>query len=552
MCAKIRQMIKDVYPTKGQFHKEEDVAVVVEFDKWIIEQLNSRPRELEIIVTHFDEKVFNKKYALELCLESAEFTMKPFECGGYGVVIKCGDMCAKTAFDVAENHYLIPRYGFLSDFTDKDVGDEDVKSMLKLHINLVQFYDWMYRHENLVANTEKYTDLMGKEMTTEIIKEKIRCCHQYGMKAMAYGAVYAASEKFYEQHESWGMYTNKAKPIKFIDLFYIMNIDVACPWHQHIITRYCEAITRMDFDGIHMDTYGYPKSGFSKDGDYIKMDEMFGPLINNTKAALCKVKEETTVIFNNVGNWPVKMTAEANQDILYVEVWEPYDKYIHIQQIIHEGKAVNDKSLIVSAYLKPYISATQEQAFNALALLSACIIANGSTHLIMGEEKRVLTQGYYVDHYPIEEPYFTEIRTYYDFAVQYAEIFYDKELVDVSMTHAYGDNLEYVFEGMATSAYAEAGKVWTIIREHDSMKVISLINLVGNSERWNEAKNKPIQQKDLTIKVLLNQTVKEIFLVSPEAPEMKKIKYKVCEQGRGTVAVIHVDEINFWSVLVIR
>ncbi len=552
MQEKKKQMIKDVYPTKGQFHKGEEVAVVIELEEYTIEQLKKTSQELEIIVTHFDEQVFCGKYALELDSRSIQYLIKPFECGGYGVTIKLGTECMRTAFDVAKSHHIIPRYGFLSDFTTEDTGDEDIKSMLRLHMNLVQFYDWMYRHEYLVADTKQYMDLMGKSMSTEIVQKKIDACHRYGMKTMAYGAVYAASKEFYEEHADWGMYTNDAKPITFIDLFYIMNIDATCPWHQHIIDQYCTALKRMDFDGIHMDTYGYPKSGYDVDKSYIKMDEAFGPLIDNTKAALDKVKKETTVIFNNVGNWPLDVTAKANQDILYVEVWEPYDKYVHIQRIIHEAKVASSKSLIISAYLKPYMYATQEQAFNALALLTACIVANGSTHLVMGEDKRVLTQGYYVDHYPVEERYYNAIRKYYDFSVQYAEIFFDKELIDVSMTHAYGDNLEYVFEKVETSPYAQAGKVWTIIREHTTMKVISFINLVGNNEQWNEGKNRPIVQRDMIVKILLNQSIEGVYLISPESPKMQKLTYETYDQGRGTVAVVHVDKIDIWSVLVVR
>ena len=42
------------------------------------------------------------------------------------------------------------RYGFLSDFSSGDGDRLDVEWMRDLHLNAVQFYDWMYRHDRLL------------------------------------------------------------------------------------------------------------------------------------------------------------------------------------------------------------------------------------------------------------------------------------------------------------------------------------------------------------------------------------------------------------------
>lgn len=54
----------------------------------------------------------------------------------------------------------------------------------------------MYRHDDLVPPEDTFTDLMGRELSLQVVKEKIALCHSYGMKAMAYGAIYAASKDF--------------------------------------------------------------------------------------------------------------------------------------------------------------------------------------------------------------------------------------------------------------------------------------------------------------------------------------------------------------------
>ena len=123
---------------------------------------------------------------------------------GYGVnVYQQNDLekpILQTAFDVAESPRKLLRYGFLSDFTEKDRDNGALEWLLKCHINLIQFYDWSYRHDSLVAPQEDYHDMMGKEISGSTVKAKIAKAKALGMHPTAYGAVYAASKPFFEKH----------------------------------------------------------------------------------------------------------------------------------------------------------------------------------------------------------------------------------------------------------------------------------------------------------------------------------------------------------------
>ena len=148
------------------------------------------------------------------------------------------------------------------------------------------------------------------------------------------------------------------------DIFCIMNISEQSPWHHHSIGEYRKAVEQVGFDGIHMDTYGYPKTGFSRLGGEPKLerlDEQFPALINNTRRELEQSKDDVCLIFNNVGNWPVDTVGAAAQDAIYVEVWKPYERYHHIREIIawaqrHGG----GKPVILAAYLVPFRLETEE------------------------------------------------------------------------------------------------------------------------------------------------------------------------------------------------
>ena len=57
-----------------------------------------------------------------------------------------------------------------------------------------------------IVPADQYQDMMGKHNSLPAIRKRIADCHQHGMVAMAYGAVYAACRSFREAHPTWGLY----------------------------------------------------------------------------------------------------------------------------------------------------------------------------------------------------------------------------------------------------------------------------------------------------------------------------------------------------------
>jgi dextranase len=562
--------IIDVFPMKAQFLSEEPIKIAVEV---VNEGKMQEQFRVEWDITFLNKSIEHNHLvgalqAHEQRRIEIEVSPKKEDFKGYGMDVSlfCQDDCTQemsSAFDVVSNWRKSTRYGFLSDFYTKEAGDRaDVESLNKLHINLVQFYDWMYKHDDLVSPVTEYTDLMGRILNRDVVQEKIHLCHQYGMKAMAYGAVYAASKEYYEQHKDSALYDSNGNVIDFIHIFYIMNIAKASPWHDHIINQYNEAIVKLDFDGIHMDTYGSPKTAISKlnqKDSVIRLEEHFPELINHTRQVLEQSKEDIALIFNNVGNWPVDTVALAEQDAVYIEVWDPYERYHHIGQIMAWANHLSHgKPVILAAYLKPFREEKQEtieRAHMAALLLTAVITSNGGYHLLLGEENAVLTQGYYVDYSKVDESFMRLIRNYYDFLIRYANVFFNHDLRDVSMTHLKGDNLEYQINNVDYSTYGEPNKVWTIVREKPGMKVISFINLTGNEDdRWNEGKETLNLVQNIEIKIIIEEGIKEVFLASPDQNmgRPQTIDYEVIQGDKGKNVVVTVPELYVWSVLVLE
>ena len=445
----------------------------------------------------------------------------------------------------------------MSDFTQDDADNGAVEWLNKCHINMVQYYDWSYRHDHLVTDQEFYTDMMGKPISRKTVKDKIKKCAEHGMHSIAYGAIYAASKPFFEKHTNWALYNSCQKPFVFIDVFYIMNIAKNSPWRHHLIAEYRKAITKMGFAGIHMDTYGFPKTAYSHLGEkpeLIRLDQEIPSLINQTREELAGANQDPYLIFNNVGNWPVYSTAAAKQDAVYIEVWNPYERYSHTAQLIDEARQLSggQRPIILAAYLEPFRKDSRERAMNAARILTAAIVSNGAYHLLQGENQAVLTQGYYSDYTRLSEKDAAILRRCNDFMIRYLDLFYDEELRNVSMTHMGWDNYEYQCQSHPVSTYGEANKLWLTIREKGSRKCLYFVNLCGcEDDYWNRGKDTPIPQENIRIVVQVDSPVKGVYAASPdgEAMQAQAIQYTDFENDKGAFIEFVLPRIEHWTVV---
>lgn len=550
--------MNDFYPDKAQYLTGEPVRLIAELKEF-------PPEGCTAVLTVFrlNETVSIQKSpaAKEMIFQLGEYS-ETFAGFGAELSILSGDAeidSAATAFDVVSEHRRAIRYGFLSDFDSPDAGCDDVETLRKYHINFIQYYDWCYRHDDLVAPTVRYSDMMGKAVDLSVVREKIAACRRFGMKSLGYGAVYAASRDFYEKHPDWGFYTGAGDPLVFIGTFYLMNVHRNSPWRNHIIREYVKAVESIGFDGIHMDTYGFPKTAFShlnRRNELVKLEEEYPSLIEETKEALDPVRPDSDLIFNNVGNWPVGGVAQAPQDAVYIEVWEPNTRYSHIRQIIADAKQAcgNNKPVILAAYLAPFRTDTPERAENAALLLTAAIASNGASHLLLGEKNAVLTQGYYVNHSVLTERQADRMRRYYDFIVRYLELLYDSEMTDVSFTHIGWDNTEYKCANRAWSPDGRPNTLWLTVRENDGRKLISIVNLFGcGNDEWNQGKDSPVPQTGIQFQVQLDRKIRGIYLASPDGGNGRSLPlpYQMKKTDRGMTAFFTVPRVCCWSLIYI-
>lgn len=476
---------------------------------------------------------------------------------GYGLaawIEREGEIAAygESAFDVAGTWTEQPRYGFVCEFGEWDEEKERAAfaKMNRLHLNGLQFYDWQYRHEALVPPGERFTDSLGRELLLSSIEKKIALAREHGMAPMAYAAIYAASASFYLDHRDWAIYDASGKVIDFGDGYlYLMNPARGSGWHDHLINEFRSVLSRLDFEGIHVDQYGYPRVAYDRQGRMIVMARAFREFIDDAKAALSKEFDRNTITFNSVTNWPAAVMAPSAYDFNYVEVWPPYVGYGDIERIIREAYDLSGgKATVIAAYVDPEAEAT-------VRLLNAVIFANGGTHIEMGEGDGMLADPYFPKFRRVSPSLWRAQVRAYDFIVRYKEWLYGpREVLDAAGRVTVG--------GEPVPARPEAGKVHAVLHRvaagdgGSRRYVLSLINFTAAaSVEWRAHQPEPPVIKNVPVRVTVDARPGAVWIASPDNPSARaeRIPFEVKSTGDGTFAVSFVvPRLHYWTVAVVE
>jgi len=487
--------------------------------------------------------------------------------GAYGLFVTVrdeagGEWRGEIAFDVAEHWREAPRYGFLSDFAPGDVDDSDLAFLRRHHINIVQFYDWMYRHDQLVPDAEdEFTEPLGRRISLAVVSRKIRGLEAGGMAAMAYAAVYASLSDYAEAHPEQLLYNNGGEPYKLGDYYHIMDISPDSAWTPHILSEFAKVID-YGFHGLHLDQYGFPKQAIRRVGgreEVVRLRESYPSFIAQTREAL----PSAGLIFNNVSSYPVHTTANAPQDAMYIEVWDPVATLEQLKENIDRARELSGKQVILAAYLPCFQSGSgvpQQEAEIGATVAMASIFASGGYHLLLGEQGNVLADSYYPNYGQVSEAFAATLTRYYDFIVMYRSLLFDLRLEDISMTFAGGINTEIVFaaEAVRFAPDLTPDSVWNIVKERPGYTVIHLINVRGlDNLTWHAGKSQPPTRTEaIEVKVEQLEDVEGVYWTSPDGETMQAQPLawdwvpKDAHQGHYLRFV--VPRLDYWTMAYIK
>ncbi len=449
--------------------------------------------------------------------------------GGFGVLAELTDSggillgTTTTAFDILDDWTEFPRYGFLSDFfPDRKDIEKTLKDLLRFHINGLQYYDWQFRHDQLISPKNTYLDPLGRELSLDTIKLFLQHSKRFGIKSMPYMAVYAASLAFWKEHPDWALYDPESKPYYFEDFLGIMDPSPNSPWTEHIKKECGRVLSELDFDGIHIDQYGEPREGQDAVGNIVDLPTAFQSFINDLKSNY----PQAPIVFNAVKNWPIESLAVSQQDFMYIEIWLPNTSYQELGEIVSQARTLSgEKPVVIAAYIPAKHKAN-------VRLADAVIFSNGGTRIELGEGKRLLTDPYFPKHEKLSLDLENALLNYQDFLVCYGD------LIGPSQKRSPGVPIS-----------APAGIVSTCCIK-EGLISICLINQKGIKKlQWDQIHSEPEVQENVEIEVPTPWKIREARWGSPDQPDWKLNPIEwVQESG---VCRVNIPRLEFWGTLVL-
>jgi dextranase len=451
---------------------------------------------------------------------------------GYGVEIRVrsvlegqGIITCETAFDVLNDWTEFPRYGFLCDFKpDRRNPEETIKILNHFHLNGLQFYDWQYRHDSLVPPTDEFTDPLGRPLSLRSTRDLIDASHKYGMKAMPYLAIYAASAAFWHAHPEMALYDESHQLIPFGEEFLgIMNPASGGEWSRHLLTECGHVLKALPFDGLHIDQYGDPKTGLDDEGNPVDLPKAFADFI-------CEARNEhpdVPILFNAVGNWPIESLAKAPVSFNYIEIWPPKATYQDVAEIVRNARRLSGEKPVVIALYIP----ADRPINNWLA--DAMILSAGGTRIELGENGRLLSDPYFPKHEGIDLELSERLRRQIELTMRY-ENWLSPIIPESPLPEIHGpDGIAYFF------------------RRVEKGVSLSMVNLISSETlHWNESHSNPEKIQTFSLEVSISEQVRKVSVVSPDreslVPEILQF-----DQKAGTLRVF-IPSLEVWDVLLIE
>jgi dextranase len=452
----------------------------------------------------------------------------------------------------------------VSDYRPDRSVEDVADNMLRLHLTDIQFYDWAYRHADLLGGGENYLDALRQPIALATVRELVAAAHRVGANALGYAAVYGVGNDEWPAWQYAALLDPSGKPYALGDFLRLVDpADEA--WLAHFTGELRAAADDVGFDGFHLDQYGYPKRAIRADGTDVSLAESFMSVIASARTALPSGR----LVFNNVNDFPTWRSAAAPQDAIYVEVWPPHTTLGHLAAVVRRARAVATasaaalpaaateptgagKPVVVAAYQHVYRDATAVEADRATAFTMATLFSHGATQLLCGEADRILVDPYYVRNHVVEASTAGLLKRWYDFSVEHVELLYDPSLHDVTgaLAGAYNDDCDVSFPGVEIREDPSAGTVWRRIVGAGDRLVVHLVNLVGQGDTAWDAPRKPVV--DLPGGTLrIRRTGRRLPTVRVADPDRQAALRTLPVVADGDHAYVRLPSPYIWQMLVV-
>ena len=464
----------------------------------------------------------------------------------YGIELEYPGGLVRTAIEVSADPRARLRYGFVASYEP----GKDVQAVAdfsrRLHLNGIQFYDWAYRHADLLGGGDQYDDALGQPITLETVSALVRALRTVGTASYGYAAVYAVGPQEWDRWRQHALLRPDGEPYALGDFLFILD-PAAEEWLTHFAEDLHASAERVGFDGFHLDQYGYPKHAATPNGEAVDVAASFHRMIDAVRDRL----PESRLVFNNVNDFPTWDSPSAPQDAVYIEPWKPVLTLGALADVASRARAVaGGKPVVLAAYQHVYDRATAEESDRATALTMATLLSHGATQLLAGEHGKLLVDPYYVRNHEAEPRSLAFLTRWYDFAIEHDALLLDPAIVDVTASYVgdYNDDLDVDFADAAVTESAVAGAVWRRVTRAADGLVVHLINLAGPADPISDAaRNAPPHVGGGRLRSrFIRGRMPRVRVADPDgSARLREVEVRL----EGNHAIADLPALQFWQVV---
>lgn len=467
--------------------------------------------------------------------------------GGYGVELEVdGLLVARTALDITADSRARLRYGFVASYAPAKDVDAAAQLARRLHLNGIQFYDWAYRHADLVGGGEVYNDALDQPISLDTVRELVAAYRAVGTDSIGYAAVYAVGPAEWDRWKDHALLRPSGEPYALGDFLFI--VDPAAPeWSTHFRADLLRSSAAIGFDGYHLDQYGYPKFAATPDGTLVDVAESFASLIAEVRAEL----PDARLIFNNVNDFPTWRTAALPQDAVYIEPWAPNDTLQSLAELVRRARASSlGQPVVLAAYQHVYDSVLASVGDRSTALTMATLFSHGATQLLVGEQGHLLVDPYYVRNQAAEPETLSLLARWYDFLVEHDALLMPSEISEVTSSYVdeYNGDLDVTFADADVTSDPVAGSVWRRVTSSDRGLVVHLINLCGQQNILWDAEREPIVTPG-SGELRFRRVRDRVPRVRVADPDGSARLVDIPVRLEGDIAIAELPTLNVWQVV---
>lgn len=470
---------------------------------------------------------------------------------------------ASIGIDVSSSWKKFPRYGFLSKFHQMSNADATkvIEDLSRYHINGIQFYDWHNKHHKPLPFSDNtpaasWKDIINRDLYFSTVEKYINIAHGFNMKAMMYNLIYGAWDNAEADGimPEWYVYKDASRLSKdyhplptppFLSNIYLLDPSNTA-WQQYLLNENKKVYQHLAFDGFHMDQLGSRGTRYSYNGSLLYLDQTYKPFISAMKAA----EPDKDLVMNAVSQYGQTGIAQSPADFLYTEVWDPFNSYTDLANIIKANNIYSNhqKNTVLAAYMN-YDKAENKGFFNtpSVIMANAVIFAFGGSHLELGEH--MLAKEYFPNNnLEMKEDLKKAMVTYYDFLVAYQNLLRDGGTFNNTTVTSIDGKINPI------AWPAIQGNVSVVARKIDNRQVVHLINFRDSkTTNWRDnggVQVAPALVRDTKLSVSINGTVKKVWVASPDnlGGASRTINFKQV----GSTVAFTLPELQYWSMIVIE